>query len=338
MAQSATRVSYIDVAKGILIILVIIHHIPQLVKAQFGISDGCWGDISSLNFTYACYFMQTFFVVTGMCSNFDKKALPFVVNNIKTLVVPAILLPIVTVWIVNVFSLNLNIRSYLWFDYKQIILYGSSSWFLPALFLSKILFWTINRYLKEGWMQILACLLLLVVGCLLNEWDGIPNYWMHRHAFAMVLFILIGQWFRSQKEQKKILLIGGALFVAVTVAMKTVPFHYCWITNAFHVSVSQIPLHILLCITGSCFIFGISRCINSNKVLEYIGKNTLFIYVFHYHFLQFLIKRILPHIDSTNYAMNLLVFVALLFLSLSISCLLSTLLHTKRLKFLFGKF
>ena len=69
--MSNPRLAYIDVAKGVLISIVIFHHISFQANMA-GIHNGCiqW------NFTflplYASWFMPAFFIITGLCSNFNR--------------------------------------------------------------------------------------------------------------------------------------------------------------------------------------------------------------------------------------------------------------------------
>ena len=62
------RIHYIDVAKGLLIILVILHHFPQLMD-QYGVSNPFLQFLDSASDYYNAFFMPTFFIITGYCTN-----------------------------------------------------------------------------------------------------------------------------------------------------------------------------------------------------------------------------------------------------------------------------
>lgn len=93
------RIHYIDVAKGLLITLVILHHFPQLME-QYGVSNPFLQFLDSASDYYNAFFMPAFFIITGYCTNFRK--LPFgefFIRQVNTLMVPAFCLGAVSVWI-----------------------------------------------------------------------------------------------------------------------------------------------------------------------------------------------------------------------------------------------
>lgn len=93
------RFHYIDIAKGILILLVVIHHQPQLA-AEFGISNPFLAALACSSDYFNAFFMPAFFVITGYCTNFQK--LPFgkfLGRQAMTIMLPAFCLGAVSVWI-----------------------------------------------------------------------------------------------------------------------------------------------------------------------------------------------------------------------------------------------
>ena len=84
------RDSSIDMAKGILIAMLIFHHIVD-VCAQLDVSNIVISAMRSIQKQMiVCYFMPAFFMITGICSNFNKPFVPFVKNQIKSLLIPAV--------------------------------------------------------------------------------------------------------------------------------------------------------------------------------------------------------------------------------------------------------
>ena len=130
-----SRLSYIDIAKGILISIVLFHHISFQANLV-GLHNGCiqW------NFTflplYASWFMPAFFIITGYCSNFNRSFKSFALDNIATLVWPMLLFYILT----SLFKVH-SLSSY------SIItdLSNGINWFLTALFISKFFYYFVNH-------------------------------------------------------------------------------------------------------------------------------------------------------------------------------------------------
>lgn len=338
MDSTSKRIPYLDYAKGLLIILVVIHHIPQLAKSITGMEIELFEDVKSLNFLYAIYFMQAFFFISGYCSNFNKNFCQFLANNVKSLLIPGVLLPWLMTWILNVLHLDFHPSSYLRLNIVHLIEYGSWCWFLPALFVARLCYWVIHKYSKSTVILLLGCLVLLLLGCLLNTLDLFPNYWMHRHALSMVIFIGLGQLCKHRELPTLYYGFLGLGFLFLTFCFRFCHWPYCWITNAYHVSLAQIPLYLLFGITGTSLILWISKQIKSSSLLETLGRNSLVIYVFQFEIIRFLLSRIQGVIIDANYYVDFCIFVLVLVATIAISLLLSKLLNTKYLKFFLGKF
>ena len=71
--NSKKRIPYFDVAKGVLICLVIISHIylETLTVAKIPNSTFAW--MRSWQWIHVSFFMPAFFIITGLCSNFEKE-------------------------------------------------------------------------------------------------------------------------------------------------------------------------------------------------------------------------------------------------------------------------
>ena len=88
--NSKKRIPYFDVAKGMLICLVIISHIylETLTVAKIPNSTFAW--MRSWQWIHVSFFMPAFFIITGLCSNFEKEFKPFFISNVRTILIPAI--------------------------------------------------------------------------------------------------------------------------------------------------------------------------------------------------------------------------------------------------------
>lgn len=84
------RLDYIDLAKAILILMVMVGHI-QNVCEQLSIKDRLCQDIDYLENFWGPFFMPAFFFITGYCSSFGKRRETFIISNLKSLIIPAIL-------------------------------------------------------------------------------------------------------------------------------------------------------------------------------------------------------------------------------------------------------
>ena len=96
------RITYIDVAKGILICCLLYGHMLIYACAE-GINDSVmpimWESVS----LYNAFFMQTFFLITGLCSSFNKEFKSFLWGNVKALIIPSIIMVIISFFIQQFF-------------------------------------------------------------------------------------------------------------------------------------------------------------------------------------------------------------------------------------------
>lgn len=269
-----TRKSYIDIAKGILIICLCYHHFPQALK-QLNIFGG--GDFSliwrSYSF-YACYFMQAFFIITGLCTNFSKEFKHFFLANLKSLVIPAVC-----------FDIIIRIISYIvWGE-----LIGNGFWFLYTLFMCKILYWGIIRIRisqrwKDAGLFLIALFMIRVASfCKGHDLEDF-NYFYYQNVLSMFLFLHIGAFLKQFTSQHdRLFLIGTLLFFFLLALHLLYDFYMPFVTAGISsLDRVYIPNYILFGLSGSFSILYISKTINSCRILEKVGQLSLLIYGFHF--------------------------------------------------------
>lgn len=178
------RLHYIDVAKGILILLVAYGHIYGLSK------NACVDDISiewihrSINL-FVSFYMPCFFVVTGFCSSFKKPFFTILVQSLKSIVLPGVFFTMVLM------VRNLNYDSMLQL-LKSIVLYGGAYWFLSSLFLARIFYWIVfNKIEKKIFRMLYVSLLLQSVLLLIDYTKGRNRGILFMLCFLCRFFILV---------------------------------------------------------------------------------------------------------------------------------------------------
>lgn len=81
------RVHWIDIAKGLMILGMVLNHIPILCGSNgVVLSSFPWG--MTLGNAYGVFTMQSFFVLSGYTSNFDQTPSVFFIKQIKGLILP----------------------------------------------------------------------------------------------------------------------------------------------------------------------------------------------------------------------------------------------------------
>lgn len=313
------RISYIDVAKGILILFVVYDHLPDIYMYILKLSNSHIEWLDEWQWVYKIFFMPAFFCITGMCSNFNKKFMPFLISNLKTLILPNI-----------VFGVILHK------DILGIFLHGGAFWFLSALFLSKIVYYYINSISKSSFIRFSILLLLVFVGFSLNSIPVIYDLWFFHYAFCLTVFLELGKIIKELDSSK--LKFFSCVYVIACILMFFADIHKPIVALDCNCQIYEAPLYVLSAFSGSCLIIYFSKIINSNQLLQFFGKESLIFYMFQIRVLLFVEKRYLNFFEVDG-VLSVIQFVIVVYLvSILILSVVSHILETKYFSFLIGKF
>ena len=287
MESTKERIHWIDVAKGVLIILVVYGHLDFFSDYFAGTSAYNWK--GTTNFMFLPWYMPAFFIITGLCSNFEAPVFRFVKNNFKSLIIPSFLIgSFVCLWLDLFIGEGISVRNFFAIDYRQAILVGGGgAWFLSALFLSKVIYRLMGIIIHKWMVLVTGCLLLMQIGIFLISNKIGENCWCYQHAFIALPFIAIGCFLRTKAkwlEHYLVLVIGGAILLYCYF------FPYPYFNASPIVDITNSWLMLILSVGGSFLIFYISKKINNSRFLEYIGRHTLVIYLVHRPIMVFFVK------------------------------------------------
>lgn len=81
------RIHYLDIAKGILIILLVFAHFKSAM-AKMPFENEYFIFVHGWTNVFICFYMPAFFLISGYCSNFDKGFSKFITSVAKTLFLP----------------------------------------------------------------------------------------------------------------------------------------------------------------------------------------------------------------------------------------------------------
>lgn len=330
------RLHFIDVAKGILILLVVYGHLyAWTTKLNPDAADYV---LQSINL-FVSFYMPAFFVITGFCSNFKKPFAEFIFSSFKTILLPGISFAFLDA----IISFDVNIRR-MYIIGKDFLLFGGRYWFLSALFVGRIIYWFLYNNLSRKKTTI-CCISLFVIGFAIEPHYKYYEIWWFIHAMMLTPYLCMGQYLRLQK---RIHFVFAAVIYVVTLMATTVlsavgilqvDYYYMvpaivqWNVNLNYTMI--IPL-IVLSVSGSIMIIGIAKRIRTNKILEFLGQNSLAIYCMHGLFLrEFSLIMDGNSLSVIQYYM----FVMAIFLFTTIfSCIIAYIFNRRYLKFLIGKF
>lgn len=319
LSKNKWRIPYIDVAKGILILLVVYDHLPDVYMYLLNLSNYHIELLDEWQWIFKLFFMPAFFCITGMCSNFNKQLRPFLLSNIKSLLFPNI------IW-----GLLLGTKA------GVVILHGGAYWFLSALFVSKMIYYCVIRISDKALLRFLILLCLVFIGFALN---GIPekyDIWYFHYAFCLCIFLEIGKYVRLMNDKK--LLLSSVLYVLLCICIYKVGIHKPIVALGCGCKIHEVPMYILSAYMGTCMIVLISKKINTNKLLEFFGKESLLFYIFQIKVMLFISTAYLSNYSLNNMSSVLLFLLVVFILSIIILSIISYILETKYLRFLIGKF
>lgn len=337
MSTPSKRLKYIDLCKGLLICAVILGHIvlfQRVYAPEKDITCEFIGDIKRIFFNP--YYMPAFFLVTGFCSKFDIDFKSFFIKVFKTIKIPAVTLTAVGLIIRKVGQGVTDPSSYLHLGLIH-SWYESDLWFLDSLFLGKLAYWFIYRYIKSPSLRILLCVSLFFFAYVMGNVLHYKEYGRLQHTLYLILFIAIGHQFKNYLTEKKITILSIIIYFFFIILNITLEIKQPIITGDIIVGSDSVLQLFILSISGSFGILGVCKYLKSNKLLEYYGRNSLVFYCMHIPFLMVVCQlyRIIP---TNNIYVSILTYCMFIFLTFLFCHLCVMLFNTKYGKYFLGKF
>ena len=350
-----TRIKWIDVCKGILILLMVWGHIPN-ISERHGIEVKYMNEFLAMSPYYVCWFMQAFFIMTGFTTNFEVGGGVFVKKQIKTIIIPWLSFSIIS----RVFYvLYLGEGLYYNYDGLNYFFLIEDYWFLSALFFSKITLFVLKKTIQSEMIICFILICMMVVGFLsIVIFNNTPNpyhYYNYLHFkdfLCMAFFIWVGTILkRYYVYHSFIFKISVAFFVMMFVFRSYLNSLLCFIGIEYSVlnpvvishyanihSIYQLPIYVFYVLTGSFSMFYFVQKIKPLFIFSYFGRNSLVIYCAHFVFLCVYIDLVYVMITPDNLLSSLLFLLSVMTLSLLSLFIIIRLLEYRPFKYLLGKF
>ena len=327
--QTKERVHYLDTAKGILILVVLVCHFTW-IGSLFQIKTYTCQALDAFEMFWTPFFMAAFFCVTGMCSSFGGNWRAFLFKGIKQLLLPAIVLGLLSAFIgyiitygrveVQVLTILKNCGGY---------------WFLTALFIAKVAYYFTAKL--PAWLNLSACLMLYAVGCLLHKTGAAENVYSFEQGLIFLPFMHLGHWLRSHTQILDHTAVWLALYPAIFAVCLALGYKLPGVWSIIHISWIDILPHLVITAAGILFVLVLCKNTRRIPLLELCGKQSLFIYCLHLVFIEraFELFSVYSPINSLSTA---LLFVTIVPFSIAVSLGIAWLFTNTRLRILMGKF
>ena len=285
-AKQTERKHYIDVARGIAIILVVLGH---------GISEYETG-FTGLEKVIYSFHMPLFFVISGLVFRLKDNVsfCAFAKKRTKGLMLPYLLFAGL-IFLSHVAEAVLlksdgeffeklktpsGIINTLLLSTKSVF---SNLWFLPCMLAAQLLLFAVLKYVKNKYAKAALFTVFSLAVIFISPKIALPL--CLETAVISVMFLYIGTLVGKMEllEKSKYILTPICL---VIFAASEAAFLLCFKSESFsyyNVQFGGAPwLFIITAVSGSLFVIGASFIIKKCAVLEILGRHSLYIFGFHY--------------------------------------------------------
>lgn len=273
----SNRISWVDSAKGLGIILVVLGHtsLPQEIK------------------TYIYSFhMPLFFFLSGVVFNEKKNFSAFLKGKLKGIVIPYFIISIITYifWILVTRHIGANSAKISIFKPIIGMFYSTPAgtwlahnvfiWFLTTLFVVEISFYFVNKLVNNKLLKIIILLLFSIIGYLYAGFSfRLP--WGIDIAFTAIVFY--GAGFLVKNYVVDNIRISKPYYLVVMVISLVLSVFTSQINGYIDLSGLIYKNYFLLYISAFCgitFWILLAKLVAQSKVMKFIGKNSIVYFSF----------------------------------------------------------
>lgn len=268
--MSKERIAWIDMSKGIGIILVMIGHMETTEALR----------------TYIFSFhMPLFFFISGYVFSVKDSFIEFVWKKFKSLILPYLYFSVIDMLILMIckeksFTLLNGIE-------KTLLGYGidAALWFLVCAFFTEVGFYVLTKVLKDNILKLmLFALVCSVIGYFLSIYR-VELFWKINAVMFSVLFFSFGQFIKKYDIINRIMRTNKVIQIEVFSASAVVSIVFCFANYMVffkHVDmknnfVGNYLFFYLSAIGGIISIVLFANFIKWSRILDYFGRNTLII-------------------------------------------------------------
>lgn len=338
--QASNRIEYIDTAKGLAIILVVMGHI-----LQFDLLGESRNTV--FNFIYGFHmpvFMALSGFVVGISPNIPKRGLKkTLLRRIQQLAIPFF------VWgglIMPLLLITKDIHVYKKYVVKLLLYPDNGAWFLISLCSIHAIYifatWTTTK-IKGFYDKHREWTKLLIFVSLPFCWKILTSYAVPQYSYGIYLYLPLEHAVMFYigyllKHNEKYVFNPNIFVIACLIFILLIPQYKFNHTPGWYRIITSIPATIIL-LNFSIFIESESKGKRSttHQYISTLGKNSIMVYLLHFLIVHFTLKTIdVSHIPTIP------LFLTLFFVSIPIAyiCVISGKIISRNIilaRFLFGK-
>lgn len=335
------RKRYIDIAKGIAMILVIMGHCKYVNQY--------------LDIWIYSFHMPLFFILSGMTFSIKNKSnlKEFIKNKFFKLLIPYILLSI-SLWLTTDF-IKIIIKGFDWIYIKEFLgifisnrstPYYFTMWFVLVLFEAETIIYIVISYLQKYSIKIRNIFFIVVfgiaslIGVVLSKNTTGFIFCLDLLPFG-IAFVIFGYLIKENEEffknvfEKKYMII---FFGIANLVFTYLNYRICGRTDLYECNTGNYLYCISHSIFGSLLVINICYVLGKCKKIEYIGKNSLVFYAFQN---SLVIPNVTKIFERIFYKIKLIhkdfiIYISVIIVSLLVLTIVNEIIR-KYLPFLLGK-
>ncbi len=265
------RDKYIDYLKGILIILVVIGHSYKNTAGIFWI-------------IYR-FHMPLFFMISGYLFNNKRSFKDFAKRKYTTIIKPYLIYFVISYAVTNLFLTKIDFLTLInvFILNGKYLMYVNNIviWYLPFIFYVSLIFYPISKIEDDKKLFILASILFIL---------SVPTYKLFNNIYPdeffplslqvvppALAYMITGLLYKRNKDKiklsynKKVIISIIFFIVGIYISLCTTQSQILRLSTYRYIATSLLLIPLILLLTKD----------NHNKIIEYLGRNTLIILGLH---------------------------------------------------------
>lgn len=307
MKEAKKRIEYIDLAKGICILLVVWLHITDSVKFA-GL-----GETDIVTKYCLAFLMPLYFFLSGMFFKTDGHGWNFILKKINNLLVPFLAFNLISC-ILGYILISLGLgnfgrvasycgwQSFFYFVNGEVYL-NQPIWFLLCLFEVNVIYYCVHLLTKGNVLvKMLIVSVVGIAGYILMFDLGVWLPCFMSKAMYFLPFFVMGKVVRKYStlliDSKGLKYDIGAFFIALFVFVLLSP-----VSNILFAKFNMLNFYVCG-FTGTIMVLLLSKIVKKVPAVSYIGRYSIVTLCLHYYYYPIILKFLMLYFTN-SYVLNI---------------------------------
>ncbi len=284
----STRLSYLDLGKGLAIVLVVLGHIYAENPIKIWLYS---------------FHLPLFFFISGclLTLGTTRSIKTVIQNRLKSLMLPYALFSFVlfSLWAIKEFR-KVSLETVIMKIINILSLQGIEAlWFLPCLFISEILFLIIIRNIKSKTIIFLILLVFSVIPFVAKDYY---NFKLFMRVFIATAFLGIGYYTFSYIKSRSFNILVPISLLAINIILGACN----GLVDLYSLQLGNYILYFASAVSGILSILLFFKYIGNIKAISFLGVNSLIIMCTHIQLIAVVTKviSIIVSVPSSNLMAN----------------------------------